>query len=268
MYSEHIPRNKELVESSKDLHAIARGLADQYNKSDKVSTAFCKIKFDTLEKSGKYNSKELKAMRNKYSNKINPSERTDPNIIINAFNKLNENSMLKFLSTIGISVPPSQAEYDKKIPSDETNINKDKTALINAYDAYIDIFSNFNGMNDDFTKYAKFLLFEFLRDTGKNIQVREYDKLFDNIRVIKDDSNAGYDKTFKEGTFKMFMNEYCKLSYEVREEAMESLFEDFIEEQKTTKGGSPRALAKKLKKSMKPGASKKRRTYKRVTRRK
>jgi hypothetical protein len=51
MYSEHIPRNKELVESSKDLHAIAQGLADQYNKSDKVSPAFCKIKFDTLEKS-------------------------------------------------------------------------------------------------------------------------------------------------------------------------------------------------------------------------
>jgi hypothetical protein len=227
--------------------------------------------FDTLEKSGKYNSKELKAMRNKYSNKINPSERTDPNIIINAFNKLNENSMLKFLSTIGISVPPSQAEYDKKIPSDETNINKDKTALINAYDAYIDIFSNFNGMNDDFTKYAKFLLFEFLKDIGKNIKIKEYDKLFHNIRIIKDDSNAGYNNTFKEGTFKMFMNEYCKLSYKVREEAMESLFEDFIEEQeanaKATKGGSPRALVK-LKKSMKPGASKKRRTYKRVTRRK
>jgi hypothetical protein len=51
MYSEYIPRNKELVGSSKDLHAIARGLADQYNKSDKVSPAFCKIKFDTLEKS-------------------------------------------------------------------------------------------------------------------------------------------------------------------------------------------------------------------------
>jgi hypothetical protein len=51
MYSEHIPRNKELVESSTSLRAIAQGLADQYSKSDKVSPTFCKIKFDTLETS-------------------------------------------------------------------------------------------------------------------------------------------------------------------------------------------------------------------------
>jgi len=51
LYSEHIPRNKDLIKASADLHLIAQGLADQYIKSDKVSTAFCKIKFDSVEKS-------------------------------------------------------------------------------------------------------------------------------------------------------------------------------------------------------------------------
>lgn len=49
MYSEHIPRNKDLVDASQNLHGIAKGLNDQYIKSEKVSPAFCKIKFQNVE---------------------------------------------------------------------------------------------------------------------------------------------------------------------------------------------------------------------------
>jgi hypothetical protein len=51
LYSEHIPRNKDLIEASNTLNSIAKGLNDQYNKSDKVSPAFCKIKFQSIETS-------------------------------------------------------------------------------------------------------------------------------------------------------------------------------------------------------------------------
>jgi hypothetical protein len=51
LYSEHIPRNKDLIEASKNLHAIAKGLSDQYIKSEKVSAAFCRIKFQNIETS-------------------------------------------------------------------------------------------------------------------------------------------------------------------------------------------------------------------------
>lgn len=49
LYSEHIPRNDLLISASKDLNTIAQGLSDQYTKSDKVSTGFCKIKFSSIE---------------------------------------------------------------------------------------------------------------------------------------------------------------------------------------------------------------------------
>jgi hypothetical protein len=51
LYSEHIPRNELLITSSKDLQSIARGLADQYSKANKVSPTFCKIKFNSIETS-------------------------------------------------------------------------------------------------------------------------------------------------------------------------------------------------------------------------
>jgi hypothetical protein len=51
LYSEHIPRNKDLIDASKNLHDIAKGLSDQYNKTDKVGSAFCKIKFQSIETS-------------------------------------------------------------------------------------------------------------------------------------------------------------------------------------------------------------------------
>jgi hypothetical protein len=50
LYSEHIPKNDNMISASKDLHSIAQGLADQYAKT-KVSPAFCKIKFTTVETS-------------------------------------------------------------------------------------------------------------------------------------------------------------------------------------------------------------------------
>jgi hypothetical protein len=49
LYSEHIPHNDRLISASKSLHEIAKGLSDQYAKSDKVSPAFCKIKFNSLD---------------------------------------------------------------------------------------------------------------------------------------------------------------------------------------------------------------------------
>ena len=50
LYSEHIPRNENLITASKALDVIAQGLANQY-KNDKVSPTFCKIKFETIETS-------------------------------------------------------------------------------------------------------------------------------------------------------------------------------------------------------------------------
>jgi len=50
LYSEHIPKNEDMISASKDLQSIAQGLADQYAKA-KVSPAFCKIKFTTVETS-------------------------------------------------------------------------------------------------------------------------------------------------------------------------------------------------------------------------
>jgi hypothetical protein len=49
LYSEHIPRNTDLISASTDLNTIAQGLADQYTKSDRVSPGFCKIKFTSVE---------------------------------------------------------------------------------------------------------------------------------------------------------------------------------------------------------------------------
>jgi hypothetical protein len=51
LYSEHVPRNAEVISASKDLHTLAQGLVDQYDKSDKVSPGFCKIKFNNVETS-------------------------------------------------------------------------------------------------------------------------------------------------------------------------------------------------------------------------
>jgi hypothetical protein len=51
LYSEHIPRNNDMIGASKSLYEIAKGLSDQYAKSDRVSPAFCRIKFQNVETS-------------------------------------------------------------------------------------------------------------------------------------------------------------------------------------------------------------------------
>lgn len=50
-YSESVPRNKEVIQASKDLNEIAQGLAQRY--SGNVSSAFCKLKLDSIEKNSK-----------------------------------------------------------------------------------------------------------------------------------------------------------------------------------------------------------------------
>jgi hypothetical protein len=46
-YSEFVPRNKEVIQSSKDLNEIAQGLATKY--SQQVSPIFCKLKLQNIE---------------------------------------------------------------------------------------------------------------------------------------------------------------------------------------------------------------------------
>ncbi|NBP02374.1 MAG: hypothetical protein EBU90_20105 [Proteobacteria bacterium] len=52
MYSEHVPRNKDVINASKELHEMSKELYERYNKSN-VSTMFCKIKFDNISSSAK-----------------------------------------------------------------------------------------------------------------------------------------------------------------------------------------------------------------------
>lgn len=51
LYSDHIPRNNNLIDASKNLDSIAKGLDDQYTKNSKVSPTFCKVKFQNIETS-------------------------------------------------------------------------------------------------------------------------------------------------------------------------------------------------------------------------
>jgi len=51
LYSEHIPRNNDMITASKDLNEIAQGLSNMYAKETKVSSGFCTIKFQSIEQS-------------------------------------------------------------------------------------------------------------------------------------------------------------------------------------------------------------------------
>jgi hypothetical protein len=48
-YSEHIPRNSNVIKAGQQLHDIAQGLSDSYHKPKPPSAAFCRIKFETVE---------------------------------------------------------------------------------------------------------------------------------------------------------------------------------------------------------------------------
>lgn len=50
-YVEYLPHNDKVIAASIDLDKMAQGLKDQYAKGAKVSPAFCKIKFQNIEKS-------------------------------------------------------------------------------------------------------------------------------------------------------------------------------------------------------------------------
>ena len=50
-YSEHLPRNSNVIVASQQLHDIAQGLANSYANPRPPSPAFCRIKFETVETS-------------------------------------------------------------------------------------------------------------------------------------------------------------------------------------------------------------------------
>ena len=50
-YQEMIPRNNNGYQSAKALNDITQGLSAQYSKSTTVSTVFCRLKYNTIEKS-------------------------------------------------------------------------------------------------------------------------------------------------------------------------------------------------------------------------
>ena len=50
-YSEHLPRNSNVIKASQQLHDITQGLANSYHKPKPPSPAFCRIKFETVETS-------------------------------------------------------------------------------------------------------------------------------------------------------------------------------------------------------------------------
>ena len=60
LYSEHVPKNKDVIAASTELDAIAQGLADQYAKTT-VSVGFCNIKFNNVETSADYMQKIIGA---------------------------------------------------------------------------------------------------------------------------------------------------------------------------------------------------------------
>ena len=51
MYSQYLPHNKPVISASQELDKIAQGLKTQYSSGAKVSSAFCKIKFQSIETS-------------------------------------------------------------------------------------------------------------------------------------------------------------------------------------------------------------------------
>ena len=50
-YSQHIPRNTDGVKAATAINEMAQGLRKQYDTNNKVSVAFCKIKYGAIESS-------------------------------------------------------------------------------------------------------------------------------------------------------------------------------------------------------------------------
>jgi hypothetical protein len=60
-FVEHLPNNSKVTTASVNLNGIAQGLKDQYQKNDKVSAVFCKIKFESIETSAETMQKTIGA---------------------------------------------------------------------------------------------------------------------------------------------------------------------------------------------------------------
>jgi hypothetical protein len=60
-FVQYIPHNDKVINSSIELDKMAQGLKDQYEKSNKVSAVFCKLKFDAIEKSAEIMQKNIGA---------------------------------------------------------------------------------------------------------------------------------------------------------------------------------------------------------------
>lgn len=58
-FVEHLPNNSKVITASVNLDGIAQGLKDQYQKNDKVSAVFCKIKFESIETSAETMQKTI-----------------------------------------------------------------------------------------------------------------------------------------------------------------------------------------------------------------
>jgi hypothetical protein len=50
-YTEHLPHNADTHNSAQTLNQMAQSLADHYRRGDKVSSVFCKLKFEGVEHS-------------------------------------------------------------------------------------------------------------------------------------------------------------------------------------------------------------------------
>lgn len=58
-FVENLPHNDKVIVSADELDKIAQGIKDQYAKTNKVSPAFCKIKFQSIEKSAEIMQKTI-----------------------------------------------------------------------------------------------------------------------------------------------------------------------------------------------------------------
>jgi hypothetical protein len=58
-FVQHLPNNSKVINASTNLDGIAQGLKDQYQKNDKVSQIFCKIKFESIETSAETMQKAI-----------------------------------------------------------------------------------------------------------------------------------------------------------------------------------------------------------------
>jgi hypothetical protein len=58
-YVQYLPRNDKVIMAAGELEEIARELKDKFINSDKVSSAFCKIKFQSIESSAETMQKTI-----------------------------------------------------------------------------------------------------------------------------------------------------------------------------------------------------------------